>query len=132
MVNLMDTNCMRPVFFKNDCARWPLGGCKACFFLKLRDRFFAVTAKHVVEKYFKDQDLELDQCLAQCLIPTPTPNLKPLIGRFKVEPAVPCFMFWRLTRRLFLMPSRSVARPRRGGSKSRGRSVAMASLAFMF
>ena len=59
---------------------------------------------------------------------TPTPNLKPLIGGFKVEPAVPWFVFWRPTSRLFLMPSRSVARPRRGGPEGRGRSAATASL----
>jgi len=59
---------------------------------------------------------------------TPTPNLKPLIGGFKVEPAVPWFVFRRPTSRLFLMPSRSVARPRRGGPEGRGRSAATASL----
>ena len=80
------------------------------------------------EETFRFYSLYSLVCHPETLKFTPTPNLKPLIGEFKVEPAVPWFVFWRPTSRLFLMPSRSVARPRRGGPKGRGRSAATASL----
>ena len=62
----------------------------------------------------------------------PTPNLRPRIGELKVEPAVPCSVFRRPTSRPSMMPSRSGARPRRGGPEGRGRSAATASLTIMF
>ena len=62
----------------------------------------------------------------------PAPNLRPRIGEFKVEPASPCSVFRRPTSRPSMMPSRSGARPQRGGPEGRGRSAATASLAIMF
>ena len=57
----------------------------------------------------------------------PTPDLRPRIGDFKVEPAALYAMSSRPVGRVSVMPSRSGARPRRGGPQGRGRSAATAS-----
>ena len=61
----------------------------------------------------------------------PTPNLRPRDGGFKVESAVPCSVSLWPASRLSVMPSRSGARPRRGGPEGRGRSGATASMVFI-
>lgn len=85
--------------------------------------------RHLVEKArMRKNQSGMDARIVHLAQPALTPNFRPRSGKYKVESAP---FFSRLggrQGRRFPLPSRSAARPRRGGPKGRGRSGATAAI----